>query len=317
MSEKTQEAINDSVDSRAPEAKLYSPKQIGVASFLGSFVAGSVLIALNEMSFSRDKKALAILGLSVPLFVLFAWGMYYIPGEAGTGVNAAVAVVMYQLANQLHGNEYEKHLRSGGSQQSHWKAGGIGCGTGVLLLVVMFLGFFGYEVFLGTSSTLTSNQVIQPESYKTFAHQKELYKVKHPESWDHHKGKAIQNMFMSPKQSPEDPYREMCMVLVERYNPESGGSVQSFSRSIKQKFLKQYPEVSFSVNETVTVGDKSVQKMVYQGPISKNKELKAMAHVYYKQPSGYVVNCYALPENFPTYKPVFEKMGRSLTILQN
>jgi hypothetical protein len=100
---------------------LYSPRQIGVASFIGSPLTGVVLLQANYRAMARPGPAntTAVLGTlaSVALFVV----VFALPkGIPSLPFNLGAAYAMLGIANVTQGAPFAGHIAAGGARRSHW-----------------------------------------------------------------------------------------------------------------------------------------------------------------------------------------------------
>lgn len=129
----------------APEYKLFSPGQATWATFLGSPIAGSVVLALNYARLGNRRAAwmAIIVGLVVSVIVL--WIAAILPDSSPNSVlSGGYTLCLYMLAKSLQGNLVRRHLAIGGQQASSWMATGIG----IACLVVIFVTVVGIVLML-------------------------------------------------------------------------------------------------------------------------------------------------------------------------
>jgi hypothetical protein len=123
------------VEPRLGAAKLYSPRQVAGAAFLGSPLAGCWLLAQNYavLGIERARKPLLVWGVLGSLAIL---GVSLALPERFLSVVLPVGytIAFLQIARALQGPEFEEHVRAGG-QKHVWRVVGIG-----ILCAVLFIG---------------------------------------------------------------------------------------------------------------------------------------------------------------------------------
>ena len=118
--------------------RLYSTKQIGVAAFLGSPLAGAWLFAKNYSAL-RDRGgahralALGLLGTAA----LVAIGAVLPGGSPSSFLPLVCAWLIQGLAKRAHGQAFARHIAAGGEQQSWWRTIGVTFAVLALLVVVV------------------------------------------------------------------------------------------------------------------------------------------------------------------------------------
>jgi len=117
--------------------RLYSPRAVAVATFLGSLLAGGSLMALNFRRLGRGRAALwALLGAVLAQAALFALAFalpasVHVPSVAYTAVQV---LVMLYAAKRLQGADIDSHVNAGGRLASGWTAAGIGLLYGMVMM---------------------------------------------------------------------------------------------------------------------------------------------------------------------------------------
>lgn len=122
---------------------LYSAGHVAWASFLGSPLAGGMLMAFN---FFRLRKPLAgnvslIIGLflAIGLMVL----SFFLPDSFPNSViPLAYTFGMYQATKLLQGDDYSEHLARGGRKGSAWVATGVGVICLIIVVALIFAVLF-------------------------------------------------------------------------------------------------------------------------------------------------------------------------------
>lgn len=124
-----------------PSYKLYSVGSIVLGAFLGSPIAGGVLMAINYRRVGRFTAAVhAVVWTTVFTVAIVAGGMV-LPDDVripNTSFVVPQIIAMYFLAKGLQGSAIDGHQRRGGSLASAWGAAGVGIITAVIVLVAVF-----------------------------------------------------------------------------------------------------------------------------------------------------------------------------------
>lgn len=128
-------------EAQRPTYKLFSPTHVGVATFLGSPLAGAIIMAVNYARLGRAQAArtavvLGAIGTGLLVAVGFA-----LPDEVpSSGLGIAGLAVMSLVARKMQSAAFEEHIRRGGKKASGWNAAGVGA----LCVVAMLAVIFGY-----------------------------------------------------------------------------------------------------------------------------------------------------------------------------
>jgi hypothetical protein len=123
-----------------PAYALYSPWQVGGATFLGSFAAGCVLMARNYRRLGMLKAATRTWysGLAATAAVLVV--AFLLPDQfPRSPIGVACTVAMFQIAKQQQGRTFAEHTARGGRKASVWSVIGIGLLSAFAILALLFL----------------------------------------------------------------------------------------------------------------------------------------------------------------------------------
>ena len=139
-----------SVEYAPPSYRLFDPAAVGLATFFGSLIAGTILMAMNYSRLGRaGKGALALLLGVLCTAVLIGIGWNKPVGSGSLGV--VLFIVVWQVAKMKQGNDVNVHVTRGGALESKWKA----FGAGVATLVVIVASIVGVVVLLQGDNTVT------------------------------------------------------------------------------------------------------------------------------------------------------------------
>jgi hypothetical protein len=128
-----------------PGYRLYSVNAVALATFLGSPLAGAVVMAINYARLGRGGSArmAVVLGL-IGTAAVFAIA-FVLPDKVPNVVIWLPQLLgMQAIAKALQGPAIEDHARRDGRAASNWKAAGIGM-LGLLLFGGILLGVYFYE----------------------------------------------------------------------------------------------------------------------------------------------------------------------------
>lgn len=115
--------------------RIYSAAQIAIATFLGSPLAGTFLLASNYRFFDRKElqRRTFILGAFATLFILGA-SLSVSEDFPAFVFPVFSAFILGQTTNLLQGPSIRAHLDSGGGLHSWWRVVGISVCVSILLL---------------------------------------------------------------------------------------------------------------------------------------------------------------------------------------
>ena len=131
----------DGLEAHSPHYKLYSIGSIVLATFLGSPLAGGVLMAINYARLGRTAAAIHAVVWSAAAITAIIGGTMLLSDDTNIPNLVAIApqvIGMYFVARALQERDIESHQQSGGQLASAWGAAGIAIAAAVLILVVLF-----------------------------------------------------------------------------------------------------------------------------------------------------------------------------------
>ena len=123
-----------------PEEPLYSVWAVVLATFLGSPLAGGVLLSMNCRRLSQPRAIRDIFLWTGLLTVGSLFLSRLLPQEQRMLEALLVGLqvfVMYFLATRLQGRALALHIQQGGELASYWSAIVIGIACGIVLLWVL------------------------------------------------------------------------------------------------------------------------------------------------------------------------------------
>ena len=120
---------------------LYTSGQVVFATFLGTPLAGAILMALNENRLGKPRVAAGTVFVGVVASALLVTASFLlpdsVPGARFLGLGALF--VIGAIARARQGESVRRHLASGGAKGSSWAAAGIGLAALVVILVPLIL----------------------------------------------------------------------------------------------------------------------------------------------------------------------------------
>lgn len=124
----------------ATEAPLYKLGAVGLATFLGSPLAGAFLLGKNLQALGRSGETGAVWGIAIAIFVV-CMALAFILPESVPAIPFTIAQVagMFFLAQQRIGPAVVLHTEQGGPLYSNWRAAGIGLLFGLGLVAVVLV----------------------------------------------------------------------------------------------------------------------------------------------------------------------------------
>lgn len=121
--------------------KLFSVRQIAVATFLGTPLAGALLMAENYRALAQPQKRKHALIGGVAAAVGVVVLALILPDRFPNSVLAVAYVLGTRAAaDRAQGAEIAAHVAGGGAHQSNWRVVGIGLACLAGFLAVFFVG---------------------------------------------------------------------------------------------------------------------------------------------------------------------------------
>jgi len=129
-------------------APLYTLAGVGLATFIGSPLAGGYLIGRNLKALGRHSEVIRAWGIAIAIFVVCNALLFISPGGKSTvPLTIAQVVGMYFAAQYSFGPALVLQGEQGGPLYSNWRAAGIGllyglCLFALILVVILPLVLF-------------------------------------------------------------------------------------------------------------------------------------------------------------------------------
>jgi hypothetical protein len=126
---------------------LYSIAGIGVATFIGTPLAGAWLLAHNLQLLGKADRVALVWGLSVVLLLVTLVLAFVLP-ESVPAMPFAIAqlMAMIMLAKNLVEADLKQHAEAGGAVLSNWRAAGIGLMFIIGLAALMFAVLMMFDI---------------------------------------------------------------------------------------------------------------------------------------------------------------------------
>lgn len=126
---------------------LYSIAGIGVATFIGTPLAGAWLLAHNLQLLGQAHRVAMVWGISVALLLVTLVLAVVLPDEV-PALPFAIAqlMVMIMLAKNLQEADLQQHADVGGAFLSNWRAAGIGLLFTIGMAALMFAVLMIFDI---------------------------------------------------------------------------------------------------------------------------------------------------------------------------
>lgn len=125
---------------RANETSLYSLGAVGLATLLGSSLAGAYLLDKNLRVLGRGRERAVMWAFAVSLCALILASSFALRGHMLAQFLSMLQVVFILLfAHYRIGPALASHAQEGGPRHSNWRAAGIGLLFGVTLLLAIWI----------------------------------------------------------------------------------------------------------------------------------------------------------------------------------
>jgi len=135
-------------ENKTKDIKFYSSKSIGTATFIGGPLVAGYLISENLKALNKpdEGKKYLIIGI-IATIVLFG-GMFLLPEKIVDKIPKQLIPLIYTgliwgFVERTQGDALKLHKENGNSFFSGWRAAGMG----LISLVILVLGIFGYVYF--------------------------------------------------------------------------------------------------------------------------------------------------------------------------
>jgi hypothetical protein len=103
-----------------PDIKLFSPVQVGWATFFGSWIAGAVLLSANYLQLKRKRMAVLIVPVGIIGFLVHYPAVHYLGRQSRFFVVLVMTFAMLLLMRKLQGAQIADHFAHHRSGRSNW-----------------------------------------------------------------------------------------------------------------------------------------------------------------------------------------------------
>ncbi len=156
------ENVNQSIEENYHAYQLYSQKAIGIATALGSIIAGVFLIASNLKKLERSEEVLQTYIFGIVIFALILISLIKIPmadNAPGVVIQIIQVGIIYLFANNKIGKDLKLHEEKKGSFYSNWRTVGIS----LLLLPLVVGALIGVNILGETKVDFGNDQYVYYE----------------------------------------------------------------------------------------------------------------------------------------------------------
>jgi len=120
--------------------KVYSPGQVAGAAFVGSPIAGCILLASNFALFgSPERRQLTLFWGVLSTVAVFVLAFVLPENFPNSVLPAAYTVALHRVAMHTQGTLFDAFIESGGSKHSNWRVLGIGLACLVGVMAALFV----------------------------------------------------------------------------------------------------------------------------------------------------------------------------------
>ncbi len=129
------------------QAPLYSIAGVGLATFIGTPLAGAWLLAHNLQLLGKADRVAMVWGVSIALLLITLVLAFVLPEEV-PALPFAIAqlMAMIMLAKNLMEAELKQHTEAGGAYLSNWRAAGIGLLFTLAVAALMFAVLMIFDI---------------------------------------------------------------------------------------------------------------------------------------------------------------------------
>lgn len=145
--------IENPSDSTAGDFQLYKVSGVGLATFLGTPIAGGILMAKNFQRLGNRAAAKKTLLLSILATITVFILAYFIPETleiSGIALTMPQLLIMIMLTKQLQESDIKQHEEFGGAMASNWKAFGVA----IVVVLIIFAAALPSVFFFDSSPAL-------------------------------------------------------------------------------------------------------------------------------------------------------------------
>lgn len=150
-----------------PGLALFSPVQVGAATFLGNAMAGGALLAINYVRLSKKKQAVIAFSSCVAVAAVMLGLGLVLPHSISNGMYIGQAVGFQVAAKALQEADYKSNLEQGGKRASNWAMFGVGMAGLVTTIAVLLVIFFTNPDSFMPNVAITANEKVYYQEQAT------------------------------------------------------------------------------------------------------------------------------------------------------
>lgn len=125
--------------------KIFNARSVGIATFFGSGLAGTVLMYLTLSRLGLQREARRAVGLGALITLLTLGAALVLPQGVGNVAPLAATFGMLALAHKLLDAPVAAHLARGGGRASGWHTAGVSLGGAVATLGVVIFATLAFD----------------------------------------------------------------------------------------------------------------------------------------------------------------------------
>lgn len=118
---------------------LFSPRQIAIAAFFGTPMAGIYLLQANYRVMGSPAAANKVSALGLLVSAALLAMLMRFPTSPSLGVNIFAATLLSWIAERTQGEKFRRHVDTGGARGSNWRVLAVVIGTIVAVLAVVYV----------------------------------------------------------------------------------------------------------------------------------------------------------------------------------
>ena len=129
-----------------PAYTLFDSSSVGLAAFLGSPLAGAILMAVNYRRLGMGSQAVVAVPAGLAVTALGGLLANLVPNALATGIGVGIILAMKSVAQSLQGADVTRHVSQGGKLASRWVASGIGLVSLAVIVTGILIAVYGPQL---------------------------------------------------------------------------------------------------------------------------------------------------------------------------
>ena len=143
-----------------PAYTLFDSLSVALATFLGTPIAGTILMAVNYRRLQEGGKAAAAVAIGVVATILAIVFGNIIPGAFSTIIAVGLLLTIRSCAQSLQGPAVTQHVSQGGTLGSRWAAAGVGIAVLAVLAGGVFAVLMARQLTRGSKVTIGAHDEV-------------------------------------------------------------------------------------------------------------------------------------------------------------